>query len=279
MYKLENKDIKVTIDKNNMEIRSIKKGSKEFTYQHSNSWQKNWPILFPICGTLKNNNFTHKDKVFTLPRHGFFRDLSNWEIKNESEGQVTFSTKSGKKFIEQYPFEFEIDFQVKIEESSLKTNFIVKNLSKETMFFSFGYHPAFLIKQEGCLTFSKKEIFYTDNEDMLYLKRNPENKFDFTKVQIKDINFKGSQFYWSDQLQSDFVEYQDDEKSFKINLQKYPVCLLWSEDNKSDYICIEPWFGSADFNDRKDNFISNKDNILSLEPNQIWNDVFTMELK
>ncbi|AXK51448.1 hypothetical protein [Spiroplasma alleghenense] len=279
MYKLKSNNVSVEIDQTTMELRSIKLKDQEYTYQHTNDWKKNWPILFPICGTLKDNKFTHKDQEFSLPRHGFFRDLKDWKITDKSNEHVVFTTTSDKKFLNVYPFEFRIDFTVKIAEDSVQTIFKVKNLSKEEMYFSFGYHPAFLVKQDGVLKFSSKEIFHTDNEKMLYLKKNPKTKFDFTEVKIKDIDFKGSQFYWTDNLQSDFVEYTDDEKSFKINLKEFPVCLLWAEENNRDYICIEPWFGTADSDQRVDNKISNKDNILTLGVDEEWSNTFVMELK
>ncbi|AHI53639.1 aldose 1-epimerase family protein [Spiroplasma sabaudiense Ar-1343] len=278
MYNLNANNINLIIDTTTMEIRSLKLRGEEFTYQHTNSWQKNWPFLFPICGTLINNSFSHNGKIYKLNRHGFFRDLKEWNIIFETDDMVKFATQSNQRFLEIYPFEFEIVFTFKIVENTVITNFEVKNLSSENMYFSFGYHPAFLVEQNGWLEFSTPELFYTDNTNMLYLNRNPKEKFAFDKVEIKDINFSGSQFYWNQNLQSDFVTYSDKNKSFKLNLKGYPVCLLWSEENKADYICIEPWFGSADFADRKNNEISLKENIIKLEPLKIWKDEFKIEL-
>ncbi|TMS66247.1 aldose epimerase, partial [Pseudoalteromonas sp. S1941] len=38
-------------------------------------WGKKSPVLFPIVGGLKNNQYSYKGTSYTLGRHGFARDM------------------------------------------------------------------------------------------------------------------------------------------------------------------------------------------------------------
>lgn len=37
-------------------------------------WGKYSPVLFPVVGGLKDDIYYYKDRMYTLPRHGFARD-------------------------------------------------------------------------------------------------------------------------------------------------------------------------------------------------------------
>ena len=64
------------------------------------------PILFPICGNLPDNTYTHHGQSYTLKQHGFARDLP-WEvIAEETEfcASLSLSLESNTTTYKDYPF-------------------------------------------------------------------------------------------------------------------------------------------------------------------------------
>ena len=55
---LSNECLKVTIDSLGAEIQSINKGGRELIWEGDPKfWTGHSPVLFPICGGLKDNKF------------------------------------------------------------------------------------------------------------------------------------------------------------------------------------------------------------------------------
>jgi galactose mutarotase-like enzyme len=77
MLQLTNKTLTIKLDESKMEITSLKLGNLEFLYQKTNDWQKDFPTLFPICGTLIDNKYLVNHQEYHLNRHGFFREIKN----------------------------------------------------------------------------------------------------------------------------------------------------------------------------------------------------------
>ncbi|MDR9405313.1 MAG: aldose epimerase, partial [Halothece sp. Uz-M2-17] len=53
------------------------------------------PILFPICGDLPDDHYTHDGQDYSLKRHGFARDLP-WEVtaqETENDAALTLVLK------------------------------------------------------------------------------------------------------------------------------------------------------------------------------------------
>ena len=46
------------------------------------------PILFPICGNLPDNTYTHGDRTYTLKQHGFAREMP-WLVTNQSTNDLS----------------------------------------------------------------------------------------------------------------------------------------------------------------------------------------------
>ena len=54
----------------------------------ANFWAKQSPVLFPIVGGLKNNEYSFENKNYQLTRHGFARD-NDFEVEQISELKAT----------------------------------------------------------------------------------------------------------------------------------------------------------------------------------------------
>ena len=69
---ISNKYLTVTINSLGAEVESIKKEGREILWEgNPDIWAEHSPILFPICGGLKNNKFIFGGKEYNMPKHGY----------------------------------------------------------------------------------------------------------------------------------------------------------------------------------------------------------------
>ncbi|WP_339034580.1 hypothetical protein [Spiroplasma endosymbiont of Cantharis rufa] len=265
MNKIFNDEIEVIFEINPFEIKSVKKSNVEILYQKTSEWKKNWPILFPICGNL-NGNLEHNGKTLKLERHGFFREIRNWKITEESKSRVVIEYMSNNDFYRIYPFKFKIIIELYLIENNFFLNIIVKNLEDETMFFSLGHHPGFKFFNKGNLKFDKSILFSNKFEEGLIVNLNKDIKIkEFTH---KSLDFNNSKSYITDNYYNEDIILNNGEIEFKIKTKDFKNLVLWRENNNCDFICIEHWNGLPDMKNRTSKELKDKPAILNLEPNQ-----------
>ncbi|RMF27178.1 MAG: aldose epimerase, partial [Cyanobacteria bacterium J083] len=108
------------------------------------------PILFPICGNLPHNSYTHQGKTYQLKQHGFARDLP-WEViatETQESAQMILQLTSNDYTLRVYPFAFSLRFTYQLQGNKLTILQVYENLSQETMKFSCGFHPYFLTEDK-----------------------------------------------------------------------------------------------------------------------------------
>ena len=105
------------------------------------------PILFPICGNLPDNTYTHKGQTYTLKQHGFARELP-WSVVSQSADErasLTLSLTSNDETRAVYPFDFQLLFTYTVDGNKLSVQQRYTNQSDEPMPFSAGFHPYFQV--------------------------------------------------------------------------------------------------------------------------------------
>ncbi|MEN9981348.1 MAG: hypothetical protein RL542_1135, partial [Bacteroidota bacterium] len=158
---LSNPEISIQIKTLGAELCSLKSNSnKEYIWEgNPDFWGKHSPVLFPIVGTLKNNTFIHDEKEYHLSRHGFARDME-FTLAEKKENSVTLSLESNSETLLHYPFEFELQIQYTLVNTTLEINYCVINKSDNRFPFSIGAHPAFALPgnfENYALAFEKVE--------------------------------------------------------------------------------------------------------------------------
>jgi galactose mutarotase-like enzyme len=192
------------------------------------------PILFPICGNLPNNFYTHQGKSYTLKQHGFARDLP-WEVTEKSTDKaasLTLVLKSSEQTRTVYPFDFQLTFTYQLQGNCLKILQRYTNYSQETMPFSTGLHPYFLVGDKTQLTF---DIPASQYQDQTSQKVYPfTGSFDFETEEI-DVAFKT--------LSANTTSIVDHRRRLKIAIAYssiYSTLVFWTIKGK-EYVCLEPW--------------------------------------
>jgi len=257
----------IEINQKGAELFQIHKDNTTYIWDvNPQFWNKTSPILFPIVGSLKDNNFFVENKIYSLLRHGFARDY-NFNLIEKLENKAVFSLMYNKETLKIFPFEFELQIIYIVDEDGIKINYVVKNLSNQKMPFSIGAHPAFKIEgniENYSLEFENIEnlITYHLENDLLNNKtsiiplENNQLKLNYNLFEKDAIILKNNT--------TSFVKLlKNNELVLKIIFKDFPFLGIWTKKD-APFICIEPWYGIADSNNANGN-IYEKEGIQILD--------------
>jgi galactose mutarotase-like enzyme len=96
MYTLENDHLRVRIQAKGSELSSLqsKLNDLEYLWQADPSvWNRHAPVLFPIVGKLRNNEYEWQGQTYHLPQHGFARDQV-FEVHSRRTDRLTLALKA-----------------------------------------------------------------------------------------------------------------------------------------------------------------------------------------
>ncbi len=270
MQTISNDFLTVEISEKGAEIQSVRNSSgKEFIWNGDPSyWTGRAPVLFPICGGLKEDKYLYNGKEYSLSKHGFAK-FSMFETENISKASITFLLKSNEETKKHYPFDFELRITYSLDNNSLRVIYSVKNKTAEQMYFSIGSHEAYSIP-EGI------ENYYIEFDrdvtlDSYVLNGNLlENNYITVLEKGNVFNLKDD-YFAVDALVFKNVDFCKaslvGSKSDRRITVEFPGCdyfLLWKKPG-AKYICLEPWAGIQDIVG-SDYDISKKEGIITLEP-------------
>jgi len=284
---LEREDIAIDVNTLGAELTSLKYKGKEFLWNADEKyWKRHAPVLFPIVGRLKDDTTIIDGKEYSMRQHGFARDSEFKEIFN-SEVKVTYLLSYNEETLKMYPYKFELYISYELYENKVKVTYEVKNVDDKDIYFSIGGHPAFkwpLVEGE---TFEDYYIEFERNETQKFIKNNNgclsyENSLIIDNTNIIELN--KSKFnidtFTLKKLNSNRVSLKSKKSNTVVNIyfEGFPYFGIWSKENEAEFICLEPWYGVADFISHDKNFKA-KEGILKLEKAQQFNCSYVIELE
>ncbi|MFB2738534.1 aldose epimerase family protein [Umezakia ovalisporum] len=212
------------------------------------------PILFPICGNLVDNSYSHNGQQYTLKQHGFARDLP-WQVteqETQNQASLTLVLCSNEETKAVYPFDFEVIFTYELQGNTLAIRQKYKNLSSTPMPFSAGFHPYFLTgidKNQLELKIPSQHYQEKGSQEIHSFAGN----FDFNRDEI-DVAFKN--------LTSQSATVIDRSRALELVLDYDPIysCLVFWTLKGKDFYCLEPWTASR-------NALNTGENLTVLDPN------------
>ncbi len=282
---IENKYLIAEINPDGGELKSLKSkatGTEYIWQANPEFWNRSAPILFPIVGAVENDATQVEGKEYSLPRHGFVRDM-RLEVAAINEKEVEYYLKSSAETLAKYPFQFYFSVKYQLKENQLTTTFTVKNTDTKDIYFSVGAHPAFNLPsgniEDYFIEFEKEETlnrhllknntFSGETEQVV----NHSNQislntalFDKDAIVFKDMR-----------SQSLSLKSKIDGYKVKMDFEDFPYFGIWTKPNCEKFICLEPWCGLADnsgFNDE----LKNKEGINTLAEGDTFQRSFTIEV-
>lgn len=287
-YKLENDCLQVTVQTFGAELSSIinKENNQEYLWQADPKfWNRHAPVLFPIVGRLKDNAYTYNGKNYTLPQHGFARDMV-FSLKDQSEDELKFSLKHQNETLENYPFKFEFEISYKLIGSAVKVSYRISNIDNKEIYFSVGAHPAFICPlnleekfDDYYLEFDEVEsaerhllsngLFNNKTESVLESSNQlPLTYGLFEKDAIVFKNLKSTTVSLKSKKSNNGV---------KFSFNGFPYLGIWTKNFGAPFLCIEPWCGLAD-NEKASGYLSEKEGIIKLLPDLNFKRSFDIQI-
>jgi len=265
-YILENDKLKATFRTQGGEMRSLTEKADGTEYLHDGDpawWKYSSPVLFPIVGKLWEGKYRVNGKEYELPSHGLGR-ISEFELVKQEKDYIEFTLAWSEDSLKKYPWKFRLNIGYKLEENAVKVIWRVKNEGEGEMPFSIGAHPALccpIVKGEDItdcyLEFNRAEQatkFDTTPDTFLYDRQVPG--ISGAKLPLNwDFFAQGTWIF--DNLKSDRITIRSEKsaKSIAVEFTGFPFLALWSpEKGGAPFICIEPWYGHADFAEYKGEF-------------------------
>lgn len=250
MIQLQNEYLTANFNEIGAELKSLMMDGREYIWPgHPEIWKSSCPVLFPVCGGMKDNKYTYKGKEYPMTRHGFVRTRP-FTVESLSDTRVVFLNKSDAETKAMYPFDYELRLSYTLQEKSVQIEYFVKNLTEETMYFSIGSHEGYLTPggvEDYDVIFPQKETLNTyvlsgtilSNETMPILKEQAvlpiyEKYFMIDTLVFKDLQSKSAT-----------LRNRKTGRAIRVDFPDAENFMIWHNPG-APYLCLEPWNGVAD---------------------------------
>jgi len=287
--KLENEKIKIKVDSQGAQLQQLilKENNKNYLWHgDSKYWGRRAPVLFPIVGRLKDDEYIYNGQSYQMTQHGFARD-NVFKLIEQKESSLTYVLEENQTTLEKYPFKFRLEIKYTIEGNSLAVGYKVVNQDQKDMYFSIGAHPAFYWpladdeeKEDYYLEFEKEEAAAKYLLEAGLLNHEKELILDNQKIiELEAEIFEDDALVFKN-LKSEKVALKSrkSEKEIELEFKNFPYLGIWSQSAEAPFICIEPWQGIADSVDSSGK-IEEKEGIKKLNSGEEFSCTHTITIK
>ncbi len=287
IFSLSNGVITLTVKHKGAEISSIKNAAgMEFMWQPQGSiyWQRQSPLLFPIVGKLKENQYVVNGVRYPMTQHGFVRDMI-FDFIGKTSTQLIYWIKDNTETQKQYPSLFELRVIYTLIDNKVSVRYLVKNIDTIPMYFTIGGHPAFKcpmregdIFQDYYLEFEKEETVSRRYLEGGLIGDRIEPLLENTAILPMHIDlFREDAIILTD-LQSRKVSLKSHkhDHSVTVDFTDFPYLGIWNQPG-APFVCIEPWKGLADTLSASGE-IKDKPGIITLEPQKKYECEYFIEV-
>ena len=271
MVTLKNERLTARICERGAELKSLYSNGTEYIWQAiPQIWGLSAPIMFPICGGLKNDSYIYEGNTYTLQKHGYARFM-DFEVESVSDTSAVFLHRSNEETKKAFPFDYELRVCFCLEGNSLKIEYLVRNMGEKTMYFNVGAHEGYYTPEgieDYDVIFPERETLdsYVLYGNIISDQRLPIIK-DSCTLPLYDKYFTVDALVFKDLIsRSAILRNRKTGRALRVDFPKAKYFLLWHKPN-SPYICLEPWDGLQDTVD-SDGQLCNKEGITSLDANK-----------
>lgn len=287
---LENDVLKIEVNALGAELSSMmmKEDGTEYLWQGDPaSWKRKAPVLFPIVGGLKDNEYYVDDKRYGLSQHGFARDMV-FTLKEQSDQSLVYELMYSEETLTKYPYRFALTIGYTLEGNNLHIGYQVKNLDTDTIYFSIGAHPGFNVPLKKGETLEDYYVAFDQPETVSRYALTANNT-----VGIKCVPFlqEEQQFHLTQDtfhegaiILLDLVSNKlalrsnKSDKAIIIVYEGFPYMGIWGMPHRSPFVCLEPWYGVADFDDTNKQYKTKK-GIQTLEVGEEFSAKYIMTIE
>ncbi len=264
---IKNAFLTVTVSTLGAEIKSVK-GDKEFMWDSNpDVWGKSAPVLFPICGTLKDNEYTYKGKTYTMQSHGF-APKTEYSVREHTQDSLSLYITDTEETLKKYPFKFDFEVKFTLNGTSLKVEYNVTNKGSEELYYSVGCHEAYACPEgieQYYLEFPEKLDLdeYTLDGPFMSGETKPFAR-DCNIIPLTEKLFENDSTCFKNMgAYSVTLKNKAGTRSVKVDYPGFDYFIIWHIPG-APYICLEPWKGFPDYVNTTGD-ITEKDGIVRVE--------------
>lgn len=283
MIEIRNGNTSAVISETGAELQSLVQNGTEFMWNGDPAfWSGRAPILFPICGGLKDDAYFWNGEKYNLPKHGFTRH-SIFSAEKLSESSAEFTLCSNAENKKSYPFDWNLKVRYTLSDGRLDIEYIVTNLSSGVIPFSIGAHEAYSCPagiEEYDIIFEKEETLDSYILDGNLLENNTIRILDKGRVlPLKYYYFEVDALVFKYlKSNSAVLKNRVNGRAVRLDFKDFPYFLLWTAAGKeAPYICLEPWCGIPDSVDTNQDILD-KEGIIKLDAGESKSFLHTITL-
>lgn len=254
IIEIKNDKITAKISTRGAELISVETNGEERVWQgREDSWKGHQPVLFPLCGSLKDKKYVFNGKEYSIKPHGFARN-SVFKIVEKHQSGATLVLTETDETLKAYPFKFEFYVSYELLDNAVKTTFKVKNTNSGEMFLSVGSHESFNLKGEigegQEVVFEKDERFLSDvvDFDSGTIKREFDDFGSGKVLKLSRGMFANDTIVLRGVNSRKVKLFENGEQIAEFSFDA-PNLLIWTSPVPSKYVCVEPWFNYPDYID------------------------------
>lgn len=288
MKTLSNSELTIKVAAHGAELCSIVYNQKEYLWQADPAfWKRHSPVLFPIVGSVWDNEYRHEGATYTLGQHGFARDL-DFDLLLERDNEVRYRLTDSAETLKKYPFPFALEIGYRIEGKTIEVLWQVTNTGSREMHFQIGAHPAFYYPGYRAETTERGYFKFGTTAPLRYILISEKGCADpATEYPLAladglmpiDTHTFDRNALMLEHSQVREVTLCDNERRPCVSMRfDAPVVGLWSPPGKNaPFVCIEPWYGRCDRAHYNGEY-KDKDWMQHLAPGATFNGGYTIEI-
>ena len=277
-------------------LSSIKdKDGVEYLWQGDPTyWSGQAPVLFPICGSVRNDTVVYENKdgsheIGKIPRHGLVRK-KEFDLVDQTDNSVTFAIEDTEEMYENYPYHFRLEITYIVTGKTIRTEYKIYNKeSEKSMPYFIGGHPGFNCPLLADEVYEDYYLEFEEPETCSVPKPFPKTgMLDFKDRSSwldnqKELGLNYDLFSYDavtlDELESRKVALRSrkHDKGLRLHFEEFPNLIVWSTLNKGPFIALEPWSGLSTSLEEGDRLEEKKD-VRILKPGQVDHIGFDIEI-
>ena len=267
-HTLQNEFLTVTISSHGAELQSVRSAAgTEFLWQGDPAvWSGRAPVMFPICGGLKDDRYTLEGQSHILTKHGFAK-LEEFTLAEGDDRHAVFALRENPRTLPSFPFRFTFTVSFLLEGRTLRVCYAVENRDDRTLYCNVGAHEAYAAPEgirEYAVEFEKPETL-----SATVLHGNLLGEEIVPVLQNARILPLTPDFFQVDALvfptlssRRVTLRHVPTGRAVTVDFEDFEHLLLWQK-HDARYLCVEPWDGLPDYEDA-DGDLSHKKSIRAV---------------
>ena len=271
-----------TVSSKGAELQSLKLNGNEYLWQADPAfWGKHAPVLFPIVGSLRNDEATCSQGTCHMTRHGLAR-INEHQLVGVSEdgASVTYEFSDSAETREAFPYRFKLNMTYAITgDNQLTQTFKVTNTGDVDLPFSVGGHPAFNVPAPGAgdEAFEDYALKFTEpwtcNSPKIAEGGLADNEDTYVSVDNADTVMLVRESFANDAIVLDHVPGNTltllgtkSGHGVRVDFPGFDYIGVWTS-GEAPFVALEPWTGHSTL-PPEDDVLEHKRNITVIAPGE-----------